>query len=315
MLLAFALTASIFRDVNGKFGVESLAVSPYELRQSATGDELIVDYLRSYYATVDSPGENWRKKFLDQPLTDSTNLSESAKPAKTSAEIDPKREFVPCREFRCVASSNRGAFGRTHWVHISNRNRVERKYKDIPHEIVVPIVVSETSEPINILVSSDLGVHLMLRQAPGARVLRLITEEPRLNFGNSNLTSHIVTEDGQWIRNIGVNDFMNPRFAVGHINQSAGRPRGLDSSKYIPDGLPAAPSRGPDQIVDIEDVIRKTACRDRIVYIGEDDSFKFEPTAFRGGSVITATWLKEQLKNQNHLDPCDRPSAKRRNSS
>ena len=63
-----------------------------------------------------------------------------------------------------------------------------------------------------------------------------------------------------------------------------GLPQGIDATKLVPDGPPEAPRSGHDQIVDIEEVMRKSSCVDRTFYIGEDRSFKLDSRNFRGGT-------------------------------
>ncbi|MDZ4082284.1 MAG: hypothetical protein U1E10_05080 [Bdellovibrionales bacterium] len=307
MLFAFLLSSNIFRDVAGKFGVESPAVSPFDLSQNNNGEKLIINYLQPHFVEID-PEPTWRTKYLDQPLLDSAKIADSSDVAKTSAEIDPNKKFVPCREFRCVASNKRGSHGRSHWLHISNSNRVERKYEDIPLSLAVPVIVSETSEPMNIYVTSDIGISLLLNGAPGARIARAVFEGDFKGLA-TNALNYDFDQSGQMTR-----VFVTKNILSSALGDHAVWHEEMKTKKYATDprepaGIPSPPIGGPDQIVDVDEIIQQKRCADRIIYIGEDHRFKIDPE-WHADSAIFATgpFLKEQVVNMNVQDPCARRS-------
>jgi hypothetical protein len=320
MLLAFLLSSSLFRDVSGKFGVESLAVSPLHLSESGDGELLVVDYIPAPSA------KQWREAYddyLNKPLADA-DFSGAGNPAKTSAEIDPSGKFVPCREFRCVASNSRGSQGRMHWIHISNVSRIERTQKDGPIAYIVPIVVTETSEPMNIYVSSDADVTPILVGAPGVRIERAILENRnhvgmtvvgRVNSQpdrSGKLTRYFLT------KNIKSSSPIDHLWIAPEDVPPSFREQMFKSDKYTgqlrlrePDeltGVPPAPSGGPDQIVDISQIVGKSSCKERNVYVGGEQNYEYDVTSSLsggGGSVQLVADYPDEKNYELASDPCD----------
>lgn len=321
MLFAFLLSSSLFRDVAGKFGVESLAVSPLHLSEAGDGELLVVDYIPAPSA------KQWREAYddyLNRPLADA-DFSGAGNLAKTSAEIDPNKKFVPCREFRCVASNSRGSQGRMHWIHISNVSRIERTQKEGPIAYIVPIVVTETSEPMNIYVSSDADVTPILVGAPGVRIERVILENRNHNPGrivggvlskpdkSGKLTRYFLTKniksssplDHFWIAPEDVDPEMRRRMFTP--NNYLGRRNGVRETDEF-SGTPPAPSGGPDQILDIGQIVGKSSCKERNVYVGGDQSFEYDVTSRSsggGGSVQLVADYPDEKNYELASDPCD----------
>lgn len=312
ILLGAILTSSFFRDVAGKFGVESLAVSPMSLRESGEGEMLIVDYVPEYSA------EQWREDFsahLKRPSADVSRSSLNGEMGKTSAEIDPNKDFVTCREFRCVASSKRGSHGRMHWVHVTNVNRVERKYDDGPFGVIVPIVVTETSEPLSIYVSSDADVEFRIVGAPGVRVARVVYENRGSQgfYVTGEVHSTTVDQSGQNTRLFLTRNIKSNK-AVDHFWHTSPEitPPRLSDPRWPKElaGFPPAPMGGPDQIVDVEDVIGKSTCKDRNIYVGSDQSFDYdvEKSEGGGGSILLVAKPPADFFSPRYevIDPCSK---------
>lgn len=319
IVLAALLSSSLFLEALGKFGVESLAVSPIHLSKAGDGELLIVDYI------PEPSAKQWREAYddyLSKPLADSA-FSGEGNPAKTSAEVDPNKKFVPCREFRCVASNSRSSQGRMHWIHITNVGKIERTQKDRPVASIVPIVVTDTSEPMNIYVSSDADVTPILVGAPGVRIERAIfesrnrapgkivgrlTSRPDKSGKNTRyfLTKNIKSSspvDHFWIASEDVDPALREQVFKPHKQFPIAR------LLRPPDeftGVPPAPSGGPDQILDIGQIVGKSSCKERNVYVGGEQDFEYDVTSKSGGGAslqLVADYPDETY--QLATDPCD----------
>lgn len=328
MLFAFLLSSSLFRDVSGKFGVESLAVSPIHLSEAGDGELLVVDYI------PEPSAKQWREaydEYINKPLADSDFSGDGnpeKNPTKTSAEIDPSKKPVPCREFRCVASNNRGSQGRMHWIHISNVDRIERTQKNGPIASIVPIVVTETSEPMNIYVSSDADVTPILVGAPGVRIQRIILEnrnevpmriEGRFSSypdKSGKSTRYFLTKNIKSSSPIG-HSWIAPEDVPPSFREQMFKPNKYISKRQLrePDeftGVPPAPSGGPDQILDIGQIVGKSSCKERNVYVGGDQSFEYDVTSSSSGGGAAVQLVAKYPDDTYELakDPCDprRPS-------
>jgi hypothetical protein len=217
-----------------------------------------------------------------------------------------------------------------HWIHITNVGRIERNQKEGPIAYIVPIVVTETSEPMNIYVSSDADVTPILVGAPGVRIERAILEnrnhvgmtvEGRVNsrpdssgkFTRYFLTKNIKSSspiDHLWI----APEDVPPSFREQMFkpDKFTGKLRLREPDELT--GVPPAPSGGPDQILDISQIVGKSSCKERNVYVGGDQSFEYDVTSRSsggGGSVQLVADYPDEKNYELASDPCDpRPPSK-----
>jgi hypothetical protein len=321
IVLAALLSSSLFLETLGKFGVESLAVSPIHLSEAGDGDLLIVDYI------PEPSAKQWREAYddyINKPLADLA-LSGDRNPAKTSTEIDPSKKPVPCREFRCVASNSRGTQGRIHWVHITNVGKIERTQKDGPIASIVPIVVTDTSEPINIYLSSDADVTPILVGAPGVRIERVILENRnhvplRIEGGffskpdtSGKYTRYFLTKNIKSSSPIG-HSWIAPEDVPPSFREQMFKPNnylGRRNGVKEPDeftGVPPPPSGGPDQILDIGQIVGKSSCKERNIYVGGEQSFEYDVASSSYGGGGAAVQLVADYPDDTYQlakDPCD----------
>lgn len=306
ILLGIFLASSLMRHFDEMFGVRSLTVSPFEIEQNNQGDYLIVDFLPASYVAVD-PVNNWRETYIHRPLLDSPFYSQKHNPAKTSRQLDPEKAFVPCREFRCVASNKRHSMGRFHWLHVSNPNRIEATLKGAPLAVVLPIVVTEASEPMNIYLTSDADIEVIVAGAPGVRISRVIMES---RYPDALHISSLVAYPDK--------TGLPTRYFLTN-NIKSGLPRdhliphapNINNDRLIPNeppGIPPAPLGGPDQIVEVGQLAASRQCKDRIVYIGSDHSYSFDVQSKEGsGSMqLVARFPANHAVRSAIKDPCSR---------